>query len=41
MSDNIVYNNICHKYIHIMARKYQKRKEIATCGKFVSPQQLL
>ena len=41
MSGNIVYNKICHKYIHIMASKDQKRKQKATCGKFVSPQQLL
>ena len=41
MCDNIVYYKICDKYIHIMAWKDQKSEEIATCGKFVSPQQLL
>ena len=41
MSHNIFYSQICHKYIHIMGWKDQKRKEIATCGKFVSLQQLL
>ena len=34
MSHNILYSQICHKHIHIMAWKDQKRKEIATCGKF-------
>ena len=33
--------SICHKYIHIMAWKDQKRKQKATCGNFVSPQRLL
>ena len=41
MSHNFVYSQICHKYIHIMAWKDQKRKEITTCGKFISTQQLL
>ena len=27
MSGNIVYNQICHKYIHIMGWKDQKRKQ--------------
>ena len=36
ISDNIVYSQICHKYIHIMGWKEQRRKEIATCGKLVS-----
>ena len=38
---NTSYSQICHKYIHIMAWKDQKRKEKATCGNFVSPQQRL
>ena len=38
VSHNILYSQICHKHIHIMAWKDQKRKEITTCGKFVSPQ---
>ena len=41
VSHNTSYSQICHKYIHIMAWKEQKRKEKATCGNFVSPQQLL
>ena len=36
VSDNIVYSQICHKYIHVMGWKEQRRKETATCGKFVS-----
>ena len=41
VSHNTSNSQICHKYIHIMAWKNQKRKQKATCGKFVSPQQLL
>ena len=37
VSHNIVCSQICHKHIHIMGWKDQKRKEMATCGKFVSP----
>ena len=36
VSHNIVCSQICYKYIHIMGWKDQTRKEIATCGKFVS-----
>ena len=36
VSHNIVYSQICYKDLHIMWWKDQKRKEIATCGKFVS-----
>ena len=38
VSHNILYSQICHKHIPIMVWKDQKRKEIATCGKFVSPE---
>ena len=31
-SGNIVYNKICHKYIHIMAWKDQKRKQRQPVG---------
>ena len=34
---NIVCSQISHKHIHIMGWKDQTSKEIATCGKFVSP----
>ena len=37
VSHNIVCSQICHKHIHIMGWKDQASKEIATCGKFVSP----
>ena len=37
LSNNIVYSEICHKYIHIMGWKDQIRKEIATCQNFGSP----
>ena len=37
VSDNMVYSQICHKYIHIMGRKDQTSKEIATCLISVSP----
>ena len=36
VNDNIVYSQICHKYIHVMGWKEQRRKEIETCVKFVS-----
>ena len=31
VSDNMVYSQICHKYIPIMGWKDQISKEIATC----------
>ena len=37
VSDNMVYSQICHKYIHIMGGKHQTSKEIATCENSVSP----
>ena len=37
VSDNMVYSQICHKYIHIMGWKHQTSKEIATCENSVSP----
>ena len=37
VSDNMVYSQICHKYIHIMGGKDQTSKEIATCLNSVSP----
>ena len=39
VSHNIVCSQIFHKQIHIRGWKDQTSKEIATCGKFVSPQQ--
>ena len=36
MSHNIVYGEICHKYIHMMGWKDQTSKEIVTCGNSVS-----
>ena len=36
MSDNMVYSEICHKYIHIMEWKDRTSKEIATCVKLDS-----
>ena len=36
VSDNMVYSEICHKYIHIMGWKDQTSKEIATCEKLDS-----
>ena len=39
VSDNMVYSQICYKYIHIMGGggKDQTSKEIATCENSVSP----
>ena len=37
LSYNIVYSQICHKYIHIMGWKDQISREIATCQNFASP----
>ena len=37
MSYNMVYSQICHKYIHVMGGKDQTSKGIATCENFVSP----
>ena len=36
MSENMVYSEICHKYIHIMGEKDQTSKEIAACENSVS-----
>ena len=36
MSHNIVFGEICHKYIHMMGWKDQTSKEIVTCGNCVS-----
>ena len=36
VSHNIVYNKICHKYIHIMGWKDWNSKEIATCWNLAS-----
>ena len=37
LSYNIVYSQICHKYIHIMGWKDQISREIATWQNFASP----
>ena len=36
MSHNIVFGEICHKYIHMMGWKGQTSKEIVSCGNSIS-----